>query len=113
MKLKGFLAERRAEKFLKKQGLKLIERNFRAKCGEIDLIMRDGSELIFVEVRSRSYDDFGSAQESVDYKKQSKIINTANIYLQKYKLMDSIDYRFDIVAINNGKLEWIKNAVET
>lgn len=109
MRIKGFLAERRAEHYLKKQGLTPITRNFACKCGEIDLIMQDQEVLVFIEVRSRSYADYGDALESVDFIKQQKLLNTADFFLQQRKLLDYVDVRFDVVAIDEGRLRWVRD----
>src|SRR5204862_504789 len=77
----GTLAEQRAERYLQSQGLGLIERNYRSRFGEIDLIMRDGTSLVFVEVRMRRNKDFGGAAASIDVRKQQRIIRTAHQYL--------------------------------
>lgn len=113
---KGQEAEALAAEFLKNQGLRLIERNFRCKLGEIDLIMKDQSTLVFVEVRLRSNRFFTQAAESVNWQKQRKLINTAQFYLQQHKLVDSAICRFDVIAIENNAINpsnWIKNAFGT
>lgn len=106
----GQAAEQRAIQHLISHGLSLVQKNFLCKCGEIDLIMQDHHTLVFVEVRYREYADFGSAAESVTPAKQRKICNTASYYLQKNKLTNKVDCRFDVVAIDGDKLSWIKSA---
>lgn len=91
--------EQRAEQFLKQQGLKLVERNYRCKLGEIDLIMRDGKSLVFVEVRFRKSAHYGSASESVNYFKQQKLIKAAQHYLLSLNTASEPMCRFDVVAI--------------
>tara|TARA_Y100001956_G_scaffold82350_1_gene102899 strand:+ start:3016 stop:3381 length:366 start_codon:yes stop_codon:yes gene_type:complete len=106
--------EAAAEKYLISCGLSLIERNFHAKGGEIDLIMRNGSTIVFVEVRYRTQQTFGHAAETVTRNKIQKLIKTANVWLMKKGLsVYSTDFRFDLVAIHqHGKqVEWIKNAI--
>jgi putative endonuclease len=110
----GQQGEQQALEFLQSKGLRLQERNFRCKTGEIDLIMRDDESLVFVEVRFRQSNDFGCALETVTLKKQRKLLATANFYLQ-IKRLDSA-CRFDIVALNgfgSTPIEWIKNAIQT
>jgi putative endonuclease len=110
---KGQEAETRAAQFLQNQGLQLIERNFRCKLGEIDLIMKDQSTLVFVEVRLRSNRFFTQAAESVNWHKQRKLIKAAQFYLQQHKVVDSVPCRFDVIAIENNLINpsnWIKNA---
>lgn len=111
----GQFFENLALKYLQQHGLKLIIRNFKCRAGEIDLIMQEHNSLVFVEVRFRKNNDFGSSAESITLQKQSKIIKTAQYYLQKNYSKEP-NARFDVVAIQaNGKarnqnIEWIKNA---
>lgn len=112
----GKQAERYAESFLQRQGLKLIERNYRCRGGEIDLIMRDGEMQVFVEVRYRKHQNFGGAAASVNRQKQSRLIVAAQHYLQRQAPKDP-PCRFDVVAVSPGKsgnpaVQWIKNAIE-
>ena len=106
-----------AEQYLRKQGLTLVERNFSGRYGEIDLIMKDQQILVFIEVRSRHNDQFGSALETIDARKQAKLARTAALYISKNKI--NTNCRFDTVdftgEINPGNLRWIANAfsVET
>jgi putative endonuclease len=94
--------------------LRLIERNFTSRSGEIDIIMRDGNEWVFVEVRLRESLEFGGGLESVTPSKQKKLINTAEYYMQKHHNSHFESCRFDIIEIS-GKLNepcinWIKDA---
>ncbi len=104
-----------AEKILKKQGYKIVERNFNTRFGEIDIIAQDGEYICFVEVRMRKTDIYGSPAETIDKYKREKIVRTARIYVQKYSLHDA-PLRFDAVAIVGNlreyKYEVIKNAFE-
>ncbi len=106
----GSLAESRAAAYLVGQGLYLVERNFRAKTGEIDLIMRDGACLVFVEVRQRRHGGFGGALESIDARKQRKLLATAQWYLMR--CAHSPPCRFDVVVIEGqaADLRWIRDA---
>ncbi|OGT47206.1 MAG: YraN family protein [Gammaproteobacteria bacterium RIFCSPHIGHO2_12_FULL_41_20] len=106
----GQKAEEIACRFLLQQGLQLLKKNYTSRYGEIDLILQDRHDVIFVEVRNRNRIDYGNALESVTKNKQKKIIRTAFCFLQKNNLLNKINCRFDIIAIKNGKLEWIKNA---
>lgn len=91
---------------LTRAGLTLVERNYRHKTGEIDLIMQDGDTLVFVEVRSRKKDDHGSAQESITPSKQQKVIRTAKLYLQEANLYNKVTSRFDVVTFDPIEGEW-------
>jgi len=109
----GALAEQLAARYLQQQGLKLIERNYRSRFGEIDLIMKEGAELVFVEVRQRRNTDFGGAAASIDDRKQQRIVRTAQQYLSS--LVRLPPCRFDVVLIegaNEEELRWLKNAFE-
>lgn len=106
--------EAAAEKYLIGCGFSLIERNFLAKGGEIDLIMRDGPTIVFVEVRYRKNPQFGHAAETVTRSKANKLIKAANLWLLANGLsVHSTDFRFDLIAIHQQgeQIEWIKNAI--
>ena len=106
----GQHAEQKACDFLQARGLHLLTRNYRCFCGEIDLVMRDGHDIVFVEVRSRTSSNYGSAVDSVNKTKQKKIIKSAIHYLQKQNWLEKVNYRFDIIGLSKTNLEWIKNA---
>lgn len=107
--LLGKFAENRAEKLLSEAGLRILQRNYRCRRGEIDLIAQDGDTQVFVEVRSRSRQDYGTAAESITSTKQRRIIAAARQYLAT---MPSIPpCRFDVVTPDQGNdPEWIKSA---
>lgn len=108
----GQFYEALALKHLKQHGLKLLDRNYASKYGEIDLVMQDKDTLVFVEVRRRKHDNYGTAIESVDYQKQTRIANTAENYLQKHPW--SGPCRFDIVAIQGkAKPQWLIGAFDS
>ncbi len=96
----GATAEEAAAQYLQRQGLKLIERNYRCRRGEIDLIMSDEQQLIFVEVRYRKNSRFGHAAETVNPRKQKKVISAASHYLNGQS--ESTRCRFDVIAINGS-----------
>lgn len=100
-------AEVRAQTFLEQQGLTLIEKNFRCRAGEIDLIMRDVQTLVFIEVRSRKNQQFGGAAASVGPVKQQRLWRSASLYLLKFPKPPAC--RFDLVAIDGNDLRWMKN----
>ncbi len=106
----GQAAEQIAATFLQNNGLTVVEKNFRAAYGEIDLIMRDGKTLVFVEVRLRSNTKFGGAGMSINPSKQQKLTRTAERYLQ---LHGDSACRFDAIlmhALDITAVEWIKDA---
>jgi len=104
---RGHEAETRAAAYLEARGLRLLERNFRVRGGEIDLICRDGKTLVFVEVRLRSRGDFGGAAASITTSKQRRIILAARHYLAGRA---DCDCRFDCVLLDGERLEWIRDA---
>jgi putative endonuclease len=104
----GAAAEARAEAHLAAHGLVLVARNWRCRMGEIDLIMKDGATLVFVEVRSRAHGGFGGAAASITGAKQRRIALAARHYLAG--LGKTPPCRFDAVLIEDGRLEWIRDA---
>ena len=115
----GEYTESLACQYLENGGLKLIEKNFNCRMGEIDLIMQDNDSLVFVEVRYRKSNHFGSGAESITVSKQSKLIKTASLYLQRHDKMNKYPARFDVVSITGFigtsdlskiNFDWIKNA---
>jgi len=109
---RGKDAETRAWHYLQARGLQLLQRNYRSKRGEIDLVMQDTDSLVFVEVRYRRQSQFGSALESVDRRKQARLIACARHYIQTYPEAASQPCRFDVVSISGspGEIEWVRNA---
>ena len=112
---KGRKAEKQAEDFLKDQGLSLIKKNFFCKAGEVDLIMNDNGEIVFVEVRARKTKTHGSAAESIDSKKQQKICKSARFFLHENPQYHNNNCRFDVIVFNQFeqkgvKVEWLKDA---
>lgn len=108
----GADAEQRAEHYLQSQGLVSIERNYRCRRGELDLIMGQGETLVFVEVRLRTHAGFGSGAESVTAAKQKKLRIAAEHYLQAHPQRRLQPARFDVVWFDqiNGEPHWLKNA---
>ena len=111
MKSLGLVYERRAADYLVAQGLSLIEKNYRCRQGEIDLIMRDQETLVFVEVKQRTANRFGSAAATVTQEKLSKIFRTAESFLQKHPELANLRARFDVVAFQNSNPtpQWFKS----
>lgn len=107
----GVQAEQDAARYLQKNGLKLIQTNYRSRFGEIDLILRDGETLVFAEVRQRSRSDFGGAAASIDARKQQRLILTAQHYLTTLPRIPPC--RFDALLLDGAEnIEWVKNAFE-
>ena len=106
----GAQAEELAAAFLTARGLVIVERNFRCRLGELDLIARDGKTLVFVEVRLRTRRDFGGAAESITAPKRARIAAAAGIYLSRMARQPPC--RFDAVlldALDPARVEWLKD----
>lgn len=107
---RGREGETLAANFLEGRGLKIVDRNFRVRGGEIDLVCRDGKVLVFVEVRLRSRSDFGGAAASIGQRKRQRIILAARHYLAG---KPDIDCRFDCIlldALDPARVDWIRDA---
>jgi len=108
--MKGQESETRALEYLLEQGHTLLERNYRVRGGEIDLITLEGETTVFIEVKQRSRGNFGTALESVSAKKAQLVRRAALRYLGR----DDVFCRFDVIAIEgdpvSGQLVWIKDA---
>jgi|JRYH01.1.fsa_nt_gb putative endonuclease len=109
---KGDLAEERALAYLQNQGLRLIERNAASRLGEIDLIMRDGEAIVFIEVRSRIRTDFGGAAASVNAGKQRRVRREAQRWLKMHFGDRWPVCRFDVFAFEGreARIDWIRDA---
>lgn len=102
-----------AAAYLQARGLKLLETNYRCRFGEIDLIMRDGEEIVFVEVRLRSHSAFGGARESITRDKQRRLASAASHYLAAH---GATPCRFDAMLLDTPatwRFEWIRNAFDS
>lgn len=112
----GRHAEQQALHYLQGRGLRLLERNFRSRYGEIDLIMREADCLVFIEVRYRRRRDYGGAAASVDGNKQARLVSTALYYLQRHPGSAQQPTRFDVVALteldDTNNIEWIRDAFQ-
>ena len=112
--LAGENAEQAACDFLLAKQFKLIERNVRYPFGEIDLLMQDGKELVFVEVRFRRNQSFGGGAGSVTLSKQKKMANAAQAWLSSHKQWANASCRFDVIAMDwhqdAFRIDWIKAA---
>jgi putative endonuclease len=109
----GRRGERAAEKHLRRNGYRIVARNFRAAGAEIDLVAMDGDTLVFVEVKTRRSRAAGAPEEAVDERKQTRMRRAAEVFARRYRADDS-EMRFDIVAVDaSGKrleIELLRNA---
>ncbi len=108
-KFLGKIGEDKAVAFLNEKGYKVIARNFKTHVGEIDVVFLDGDTVVFLEVKTRSSDAFGLPSEAVDLKKREKYFRVAEQFLAKNKLTKSFA-RFDVIEIQNGEINHIKDA---
>ena len=107
MNAEGARAEDLCARLLRDAGLKIVERNWRCRMGEIDLIAEDGATLVFAEVRMRSPTRFGGAAESVTSAKRRRLIAAARLYLYRYP---EASCRFDVFLVDGGNVQWIRDA---
>ena len=105
----GATGEDRAADHLVRNGFRIVERNYRCKLGELDIVARDGSTLVFVEVRSRRDAEFGSALDAINVHKRRKVTKVAMFYLAR-RQPKFREARFDVVAITGPELVHIKDA---
>ena len=106
----GAAAEALAAHFLTQRGLAIVERNWRRRCGELDLVAREGDTLVFVEVRLRRGGDFGGAAASITAAKRARIVAAASLYLAR--LPRTPPCRFDAVlldALDPARIEWLRD----
>jgi len=105
----GRMGEEAATKALKKNGYRIVARNFRCRFGEIDIIAKDGKTLVFVEVKTRASDAFGTPGAGVDARKQRHMINASSIYMNENGLDEAL-VRFDVVGVDtsNGKVSRVE-----
>lgn len=107
---RGAQKEQQVCAYLAARGVKIKEKNFRCRQGEIDIVGYDGVYLVFFEVKYRSTGGMGSASEAVGFAKQKKICLVADYYRMLHHCDESVPIRFDVVAVDWDKLQWIKDA---
>ena len=108
----GSAAEERALHYLQDRGLRLLARNWRCKLGELDLVMQDGDTVAVIEVRSRARGDWGSAAETVDRRKQARLVRATRLWLARRPELAEQPLRFDLVTLDAGTLEWRREAFD-
>jgi len=110
----GARAERIAREYLEQRGMTTRELNYSCRMGEIDAVMQDGAALVFVEVRYRRTSRYGTPAETIDRKKQQRLLRAAEHYLQRSGLSDEVECRFDVVilegALSDPQVQWISDA---
>lgn len=108
-KFLGRAGEIKAAEFLKKKGFKILKTNYKTYCGEIDIIALDGENVVFIEVKTRSGEEYGLPSESVTIKKREKYYKVASEFLQRERKTDC-PCRFDVIEIENGQINHILDA---
>lgn len=110
----GNHAEAMAKAFLLEKGLNFLYHQYRTKTGEIDLIMQDKNEIVFVEVRFRDRNTLVDPLDTITYAKRQKLIRTALCFAQTHPWISAFSQRFDVICISgnelNSKISWIPNA---
>lgn len=104
--------ENLAEEYLKKRGIRILEKNYRNRKGEIDLIGRDKEYLIFFEVKYRKSSKNGNPAEAVNFYKQKKICQVADYYRLMHGIGEFCAIRYDVIAICDEEITWYQNAFE-
>ncbi|HEY5950249.1 MAG TPA: YraN family protein [Kofleriaceae bacterium] len=105
----GATSEDRAADLLVRKGMRIVERNYRCKVGELDIVARDGRVLVFVEVRSRRSTEFGSALDAISWAKRRKVTRVAMAYLARRRPQFD-EARFDVVAITGEEIVHVEDA---
>ena len=105
----GVAAENVAAVALRLQGYQVLEQRFRYRRSDVDLVARRGSLVVFVEVKSRSDDRFGTALEAVTARKQARVVKAASVWLSRHaRPADAA--RFDVITVEDGHVEWVQDA---
>jgi putative endonuclease len=110
MPIRGDEAEDRACLFLKREGYRIVARNWRTRSGEVDIIARDKDVLVFVEVKARTGSGFGGPEGAVDHPKQRRLISAALSFMEKTQC--ELPTRFDVVAIRPGDMRLYQDAFQ-
>ncbi len=105
----GLRGERKAVRYLKRNGYKILERNFKCRFGEADIIAKKGDTVAFIEVKTRDSDIFGAPREAVTPEKQKRYISIANYYFANCILQFTL-VRFDVIEIYKKQITHIENA---
>ena len=108
-KILGEQGERLARKYLVQAGYKIVKTNYRTPFGEADIVAKEGATLVFVEVKTRTGDSYGSGAAAVDGQKRRRYVKIAQFYLLREKFSD-VNVRFDVIEVRNGQIRHIISA---
>lgn len=108
----GSIYEEKASEFLIRNGVRILQKNYRTRSGEVDLIGMDGNYLVFFEVKYRKNLRFGHPLSAINARKRRQIIKTAQSYLYEKRYPSSVAVRFDCVVFLNQECMWVKNAFD-
>ncbi len=112
----GLRAENAAAEYLRAQGARILLRNYRCRCGELDIVAQLGDgELAIVEVRTRSSNAYGGAAASIDASKRQRLVRAASLLLQQRRDLARLRARFDVIVVSDPcsetpRIDWIKHA---
>ena len=106
----GSIKEELAAQYLRENGINIREMNFRCRFGEIDIVANDKNNVIFAEVKYRKTASKGHPEEAVNVSKAKTICKVADYYRIRHNLNDSMQFRFDVIAIEGNQIRWYKNA---
>jgi len=106
----GTFYEEKAAAYLQENGLQILEKNFRTRFGEIDLVAKEGSTIVFIEIKYRRDNSKGYPEEAVGYRKQQKISKVSDYYRMKHQISEFQAVRFDVIGICGEEMAWTKNA---
>ncbi len=101
----GQAGEELACKYLERKGMRILDRNYRCRAGEIDVVARDGNTVVFVEVKERTGTSHGTAIESVTASKRARVVRAARLYAATHGLDGSCRFRFDVIAVDRRDCE--------
>ena len=110
MSKKGHAGEARAASYLEEKGIIILEKNFRSRAGEVDIIALDGETLLFVEVKTWSSFGIESLEYSIDSKKQRRIIETSKYFLSLHRKYNYMAIRFDVIFVSPERITHLASA---
>lgn len=106
----GAKVEQAVKEYLIGQGFEILEMNYRCQQGEIDIIAKEGSYIVFIEVKYRNTTKYGMPQEAVGTAKQKRICKAARYYLYSHNLGEMIPVRFDVAGVLENRITYLRNA---